>query len=103
MFYEPGIISTEKVERYGAELGSDDSFDTNVLATEASNARQFVHWDAGGEGRAGVEVAGAESVATANVFHGLRFSSYDGVSCPSAGDCCEGSSGAEKKALDVHF
>jgi hypothetical protein len=50
-----------------------------------------------------VEVTGAEGVANANVFHGLGLSSDDCVSSLSAGNYCESSSGAEKKALDVHY
>ncbi|KRC93291.1 hypothetical protein ASE47_10430 [Ensifer sp. Root258] len=56
-----------------------------------------------GFGARDVEVASAESVANANVFHGLRLGGDDCVGCLCAGYCCESCSGAEKKALDVHF
>src|SRR5690606_5972139 len=56
-----------------------------------------------GFGAGDVEVAGAERVANANIFHGLGLGSDDSIGSLCAGDCCECSSGAEKKALDVHF
>src|SRR5690606_30048871 len=56
-----------------------------------------------GFGARDVEVAGAERVADANIFHGLGLGSDDSIGSLCAGDCCESSSGAEKKALDVHF
>ncbi|MNZ86817.1 hypothetical protein D3C78_1056540 [compost metagenome] len=55
-----------------------------------------------GFGAGDVEEAGAESVADANVFQGLRLSSDDSVGSVSAGYCCESRSGADEKALDVH-
>ncbi|NRP89420.1 hypothetical protein GFPCMMHI_05345 [Ensifer adhaerens] len=49
------------------------------------------------------EVAGAVSVADTDVFKRLRFSSDDSVGRVSTGNYCQCSSGAEKKALDIHF
>jgi len=56
-----------------------------------------------GFGARNVEVTRAECVANANVFHRLRLGGNDSVGGLSAGDCCESSSGADEKALDVHF
>ncbi|ENN85284.1 hypothetical protein RHSP_54232 [Rhizobium freirei PRF 81] len=49
------------------------------------------------------EVASTVCVADANVFQRLRLSSDDSVGCLGTGYCCQRSSGAEKKALDVHY
>jgi hypothetical protein len=49
-----------------------------------------------------VEVAGAVSVSDAYIFNRFRLSSNDSVSSVSTGNYCYSSSGAEKKALDVH-
>ena len=56
-----------------------------------------------GFGTRDVEVAGAECVANANVFHRLGLGSNDSVGGLCAGNCCESGSGADEKALDVHF
>src|SRR3546814_8382623 len=54
--------------------------------------------------RAGdVEIAGAERIANANIFHGLGPGRDDSIGSLCAGDCCESSSGAEKKALEINF
>ncbi len=55
-----------------------------------------------GFGARDVEVAGAECVANADIFNGLRLSNDDGIGSASAGNCNESCSGAEEKALDVH-
>ena len=56
-----------------------------------------------GFGAGHVEEARAVDVADANVFDGLRLGDDDRVGRTSAGYCDQGRSGAEKKALDVHF
>ncbi len=47
--------------------------------------------------------AGAVYVADANVFDRLRLGDDDRIGGARPGDCDQGRSGAEKKALDVHF
>src|SRR5690606_9394242 len=56
-----------------------------------------------GFGARNVEVASAVDVADADVFSGFRLGHDDSVGGARTGDCDESRSGAEKKALDVHF
>jgi hypothetical protein len=42
-------------------------------------------------------------ISLTDVFSGFRLGHFDGVGGAGAGDCVECRSGAEKKALDVHF
>ena len=56
-----------------------------------------------GFGAGDVVEAGAVYVANANVFDRLRLGSDDRIGGARTGDCDQGRSGAEKKALDVHF
>ena len=55
-----------------------------------------------GLGARDVEEAGAVDVADADVVDRIRRDRYDDVRSAGAGNCDEGRSGAEKKALDVH-
>jgi hypothetical protein len=50
-----------------------------------------------------VEVARAVDVADLDVFSRFRLGDDDGVGGARPGNCDQGRSGAEKKALDVHF
>ncbi len=56
-----------------------------------------------GFGARDVEVASAVCVANANIFNGFGLWRDDCVGSLSAGSCNQSCSGAEKKALDVHF
>jgi len=55
-----------------------------------------------GFGARDIEITSAERVADAYVFHGLWLGSDNGIGSLCAGDCCEGCSGAKKKALNCH-
>ncbi len=50
-----------------------------------------------------VEIAGAVSIADADIFNGFWLWRDDCVGGLSAGSCNQSCSGAKEKALDVHF
>ncbi len=56
-----------------------------------------------GFGAWNIEVASAVCIANADIFNCFWLWSDDCVCCLSAGSCNESCSGAEEKALDVHF
>ncbi|ESZ10582.1 hypothetical protein X735_28340 [Mesorhizobium sp. L2C085B000] len=56
-----------------------------------------------GFGAGNVEVARAVNVANLDVFSRFRLGDDDGVGGARTGNCDQGRSGAEEKALNVHF
>mmetsp|Transcript_12897 Transcript_12897/g.21014 ORF Transcript_12897/g.21014 Transcript_12897/m.21014 type:complete len:216 (+) Transcript_12897:481-1128(+) len=73
----------------------EDLASTEVVTDVAVDAQA-------GFGARDVEVTGAECIANADVFNGLRLGSDDCVGSASAGNSDESRCGAEEKALDVH-
>src|SRR5690606_17257751 len=103
---QPGIGVV--VEQAGAAV-------EHVLMTaEAEDVVEFTAADAdlnaqiaadleAGLGARDVIEAGAVNVADADIFSRLRLGDDDGVGGARTGDCDQSRSGADKKALDVHF
>src|SRR5690606_7718608 len=75
----------------------------NCVATSTHVVTDITADAQAGLGAGDVEVASAVHVANPDVFSGLRLGDDDGVGGARTGDCDQSRSGAEKKALDVHF
>ncbi|WP_445482833.1 hypothetical protein [Pseudochrobactrum asaccharolyticum] len=76
----------------GISITTASSLETNVTGDAQAC---FCAWN--------VEVASAVCIANAYIFNSFWFWCNDGVGSLSAGYCNESCSGAEKKALNVHF
>src|SRR5690606_21508023 len=75
---------------------------------EVAAASADLHADIAANAQAGLGArdvieAGAVNVADADIFSRLRLGDDDGVGGARTGDCDQSRSGADKKALDVHF
>src|SRR5690606_21842184 len=87
----PGV-ALDVAQRTSVNAIAARSVVTNIaMNTQAG----FGAWD--------VEVAGAVSIADADIFNGFWLWRDDCVGSLSAGSCNQSCSGAKEKALDVHF